>query len=395
MTAQSRRTFVDDASPVRILHVDDDPGFLDLVSTYLSRIDDRFVIHSETQVAAAVDRLADGAVDCVVSDYDMPGIDGLTFLEQVRSIDPEMPFILYTGKGSEEIASEAISAGVTDYLQKQGGSNQYTVLANRIRNAVDQRRSSEALAASQQRLSRYIEQSPLGTIEYDETFTIARVNPAAEDILGYPKSELIGETWTTFVPEDVYRHVAELERDLLANKGGFRSVNDNIRRDGDRIRCRWHNQVVTDDNGEVISVVSQFEDVTDATERKQEIERMNAVLSVTLDTLPVGMLVEDSDRRVIRVNEQLYNIFGLPGDPVDAQGRNCKRFAVDISDQFADPPGFVERIERIVREGAPVDGEVLELADGGQLLRTYRPVDLPDGSGHLWAYRTHADREPN
>lgn len=52
----------------------------------------------------------------------MPGLDGLDVLERVRGEYPDLPFILFTGKGSEEIASDAISKGVTDYLQKGGGT---------------------------------------------------------------------------------------------------------------------------------------------------------------------------------------------------------------------------------------------------------------------------------
>ncbi|GAB7008649.1 PAS domain S-box protein [Halorubrum trueperi] len=374
-------------SPVRVLHVDDDPSFLDLVATYLERLDDAFDVRSETDVDAALGALETEPIDCVVSDYEMPGTNGLEFLDRVRESGSEVPFVLFTGKGSEEIASEAISAGVTDYIQKQPGTDQYTVLANRIRNAVDQHRSRAALAASQERLSLFIEQSPLGTIEYDDTFRIVRVNPAAEEILGYSASELVDGTWLPFVPEDMHRHVAELERHLMSDKGGYRSVNANVRRDGQRIRCAWHNQVVTDGDDEVIRVFSQFEDITEEEERKREIERTNAVLSTVLDTLPVGMLVEDADRRVIRANERLYDIFCLPGDPEDARGLDCKRFAAEMSDLFADPDGFVDRIEAILAERSPVEDEPLDLADGRTLLRTYRPIDLPDGRGHLWAYR--------
>jgi DNA-binding NarL/FixJ family response regulator len=69
----------------------------------------------------------------------MPGMDGIEFLQAVREEFPDLPFILFTGKGSEAVASEAISAGVTDYLQKDTGTNQYTVLTNRVRNAVKRR----------------------------------------------------------------------------------------------------------------------------------------------------------------------------------------------------------------------------------------------------------------
>jgi len=379
---------------IRVLHVDDEPSFLDLAATYLERLDADFHVRSETDVEAALDVLGDDTerIDCIVSDYEMPGADGLAFLERVRDRGFEVPFVLFTGKGSEEIASEAISAGATDYIQKQAGSDQYAVLANRVRNAVDQHRARRALAASEERLSRYIEQSPLGTIEYDETFQIKRVNPAGEEILGYDASELVGGTWLPFVPRELQRHVAALERDLLSDKGGYSSVNENVRSDGEHIRCVWHNQVVTDDAGEVIRVFSQFEDISEQTERKREIERTNAVLSTVLDTLPVGMLVEDADRRVIRVNDRLYDIFDIPGEPVDAQGRDCEQFAVEISDRFADPERFVERIDAILADREPVEGELLELADGRTLSRTYRPIDLPDGRGHLWAYRNVTDR---
>jgi PAS domain S-box-containing protein len=376
-----------DASTVRVLHVDDDPAYLDLTATYLERIDEAFEVRSETDVDDALAALDAEPIDCVVSDYDMAGTDGLTLLQRVRDRGVEIPFVLFTGKGSEEIASEAISAGATDYIQKRGGNDQYEVLTNRVRNAVDQYRSRVALAASQERLSRFIEQSPLGTIEYDADFRIVRVNPAAEEILGYDESELLGGTWLPFVPESERRHVAALERDLLSDKGGYQSVNENVRSDGERIRCAWHNQVVTGGDGEVIGVFSQFEDVTEATARKREIERSNAVLSTALDALPVGMLVEDADRRVIRVNEWLYDQFDVDGDPETAAGRDCRELAVELSEKFADSEAFVGRIERIVENRRPIDGERLSLADGDTLILTYRPIDLPDGDGHLWAYR--------
>ncbi|WP_128905814.1 PAS domain-containing response regulator [Halorubrum amylolyticum] len=390
MPGSSLRPRGDRESAVRVLHVDDEQSFLDLAATYLERIDDAFEVRSETDVDAALDVVESEPIDCVVSDYEMPGTDGLAFLDRVRERDPTVPFVLFTGKGSEEIASEAISAGVTDYIQKHSGTDQYTVLVNRVRNAVDQARSRAALAASQERLSRFIEQSPLGTIEFDEGFRIVRANPAAEEILGYSEEELVGETWARFVPEDAHRHVAGLERRLLSDKGGYRSVNENLRADGKRIRCAWHNQVVTDDDGEVIRVFSQFEDVTERADRKRRLERTNAVVSTVLDALPVGVLVEDADRRVIRVNRHLYDLFEIDGDPSAATGRDCARFAAEMSELFDDPESFVERIEAVVDARRPVDDERLDRADGSALLRTYRPVDLPDGYGHLWVYRDAA-----
>ncbi len=123
---------------IRILHVDDEPDFVDLTGTFLQREDDRFAIETATSADEGLDRLADRPPDCVVSDYNMPGMDGLGFLQIVREEYPDLPVILFTGKGSEAVASEAISAGVTDYIQKQSGTHQFELLANRIERAVDQ-----------------------------------------------------------------------------------------------------------------------------------------------------------------------------------------------------------------------------------------------------------------
>ena len=381
----------DTAAGIRILHVDDDGAFADLVATYLERLDDAFSVRSETAARDALETLGSGSFDCVVSDYDMPGMTGLELLDAVRSNDIDVPFVLFTGKGSEEIASDAIAAGATDYIQKEGGTDQYTVLANRVRNAVDQYRSKRALAASQERLSRFIEQSPLGTIEYDETFRIARVNPAAEEIIGYDAEELVGGTWMPFVPSDQRRTVAAVERDLLSNRGGFRSVNENVTADGERILCTWHNQVVTGEDGEVIRVFSQFEDITEQEERKRRLERTNAVLSTVFDALPHGVLAEDADRCVLTVNDRLFELFGMDGDPTAAIGADCTELAHEVSDLFAHSERFVRRVNAIIDAGEPVQDERLVLADGGALVRTYRPIELPDGRGHLWLYRRPDD----
>lgn len=96
---------------VRLLHVDDDPDFAELTATFLERESDLLDVSTETSATRALERLRESTFDCLVSDYDMPELDGLAFLERVQAATPDIPFILFTGKGSETIASEAISRG--------------------------------------------------------------------------------------------------------------------------------------------------------------------------------------------------------------------------------------------------------------------------------------------
>ncbi|MFB6184190.1 MAG: GAF domain-containing protein [Haloarculaceae archaeon] len=135
-----------DDDAIRVLHVDDDPGFAELTVDALENEDDGFEVETVRHASDGLARLEETTYDCIVSDYQMPGRNGIEFLDAVREEYPDVPFVLFTGKGSEEVASEAISAGATDYLQKRGGTEQYELLANRVRNAVEQYRATRRAA---------------------------------------------------------------------------------------------------------------------------------------------------------------------------------------------------------------------------------------------------------
>jgi CheY-like chemotaxis protein/helix-turn-helix protein len=127
----------DRQASVEVLLVDDDPYDLEMGELFLKRQSDRFSITCKTSAAGGLDHLAENdAIDCIVSDYDMPGTNGIDFLQQVRQRYPDLPFILFTGQGNEEIAKQAILDDVTDYVEKGVGTDQYALLAGRIWKAV-------------------------------------------------------------------------------------------------------------------------------------------------------------------------------------------------------------------------------------------------------------------
>ncbi|MBB6645384.1 PAS domain S-box protein [Halobellus ruber] len=130
---------------IHVLHVESDSQFTELTAAYLQQEIETIALSTETRATDALTSLrqADTDVDCIVSAYDFPGMNGVEFLRAVREDYPRLPFILFTGKGSESVASEALAADATDYLQKQKGTEQYHLLANRIRNAVQQYRESK------------------------------------------------------------------------------------------------------------------------------------------------------------------------------------------------------------------------------------------------------------
>ena len=182
-----------DAEGISVLHVDDEPAMSDLTATYLERVEDTLAVSTATTVVEALDRLDGGDVDCVVSDYDMPTTNGIEFLQIVREQYADLPFILFTGKGSEEVASEAIAAGVTDYMQKGTGTDQYEVLANRVKNVVERYRARQQFWEALSWYRRLVEQDLTGVfIVQDGAFVY--VNERLADVFGYDQCDLVGES---------------------------------------------------------------------------------------------------------------------------------------------------------------------------------------------------------
>ncbi|GAA0510732.1 PAS domain S-box-containing protein [Halorubrum aquaticum] len=195
-TSPSQRT---EEGTFRVLHVDDEPGFTELVSVFLEREDDRFEIVQATSASNGLDGPSEQAFDCVISDYDMPGCNGIEFLEMVRDEHPDLPFILFTGKGTEEIASDAISAGVTDYLQKQRSTDCYTVLANAVSNAIEHYQSIQTVRRRDQKLREVLERVTDAIVEVDSNWRFTLVNKRAEELYDMAEGHLIGrDFWEVF-----------------------------------------------------------------------------------------------------------------------------------------------------------------------------------------------------
>ena len=344
------------STPIRVLHVDDEPEFGDMVAEFLEREDAQLDVTTVTSAAAGIERLDGAQFDCVVSDYDMPDQNGLQLFESVRDSHPELPFILFTGKGSEEVASDAISAGVDDYLQKQGGTGQYTLLAHRITNAVAQYRSKQEIEASQERLSLFFEQSPLGALEWTESFDVARMNEKAEEILGFTEEELVGSSWRRLIPESEQDGVAELFAEMLTESKAYDIEQETLTSDGERIRCEWHHRVVRDELGDVITIFSKFQNVSQRVKREKELAEERAFTEQALDTLEDVFYVVETDGTLTRWNERLGAVTGHSDVTLD--GKDIRTlFAEDDHDRIS---GAIE--EAIETGTATVEARLLTAA---------------------------------
>jgi len=356
---------------VRVLHADSEPDFADLAAMHLEREREAFDVCTATSATEGLDRLAEEDIDCIVSDYDMPGMDGLDFLEVVREEYPDLPFILFTGRGSEEIASEAISAGVTEYLNKGTGTDQYTVLANRIDNAVEEYRAERELIETDQVVRTILDSLPLVLYTLDEEGRFTRSQGKALETIGLEPGEVVGrsvhEVFGDF-PEIIDNCERAFDGELVEEVVGV----------GDTVFRSWY-QPLRDENGDVVGVVGLSTDVTERERREDELEWKTAAL----DNAPIGITMTDpaqEDNPLVFVNEHFCAQTGYTEEEV--LGRNCRLLQGEETD-----PEPVAQLREGIEAKEPVTTELRNYRKDGtafwnELL--IAPISLGDGRGERY-----------
>ncbi|MBX0287307.1 response regulator [Haloarcula salinisoli] len=119
---------------IDVLLVDEDSDVLEIVQTFLEQEDDLDVT-SEADPETGLEMALSGEYDVVVSDYKMPRLDGLELCGELRDRDRSLPFLLFSAREPDDVRPAADEAGVTGFVQKGTGTEQYSELAEKIRAA--------------------------------------------------------------------------------------------------------------------------------------------------------------------------------------------------------------------------------------------------------------------
>lgn len=255
-----------------VLLVDDESDFLSLAKSELEDQIEDAKIYTASSIRKAHFRLSELDISCIVSDYDMPTKNGFKFLEEVRVDHPDLPFILFTAQGSENLASKAISAGVTDYLQK-GDDGQFDILVNRVANSVKQHQAEQTqkkLAETASRLRAVVNSTPDSVYIINSAGVIVDVNEQAEKTLQYNHDELVGKPLSSVISS----HKIDCEiPELIADNPTVRFEGLHTRRRGSESPIEVRIKEICHADTDQYIVIAQ--DITSQKEHKQTIDELN------------------------------------------------------------------------------------------------------------------------
>ncbi|SHK92867.1 ATP-binding response regulator [Haladaptatus paucihalophilus] len=332
----------------RVLHVDTDEDFLRLARETLEREDDIEDVIGVTNADDAVEWLfeRDVDIDCLVTEYELRDGSGLELLETVRERRPYFPFIVFTGTGSEDVASHAISAGATNYLQKGTSGARFVTLASQITQAVSHRHVEKQV----HRGFRAIDTTREGIALLTDDFRFNYVNDAYANLFEYDAETLIGRNWATTLTDDA---VATLSSEVVSTVDAAGEWSGEItgeRKDGRTLALTLTISAAPDDE-----YVCAVRDVTERKEREKALVREN----------------ERLDEFASQVSHDLRGPLSIVYGYLDLARKTGE------SEHFDEIERAANRIEAII-------SDLLEIAREGQKTLKLETVVLDEFAADVW-----------
>jgi len=301
---------------ITVLYVDDEPSLLFLAKEFLEMEGD-VQVDTYPSAAKALEDLATKRYDVVISDYMMAHLDGVEFLRLLRERGDRTPFVLFTGRGREEVAIKALNLGADFYVQKSGDpAVQFGELRNVILQLAYRRRAEVSLHEREEQLRLITDHMRDVVVRVDEGDTITYVSPSVERITGFTVEEVLGRRVQDFIhPDDLARVVETADR-VIAERGELTIEYRQLRKDGTYLWMESRGVYLYDEQGKVRSSIFTLRDVSARRrfeEGLRESERRYRELTENLNALIVRL---DGQCRITYMNDVALRFFGYSKEEV-------------------------------------------------------------------------------
>lgn len=371
-----------------ILYVDDEPAQLELMRLFLEGLG-TFRVRTATTTDEAFRLASVVAFDAIISDYQMLGMDGIRFLSEVRQRFGDIPFILFTGRGREEVVIAAIKGEADFYLQKSGSPEAlYAELGDKIRQAVTRRQADKDLVLNEARCRSIIDEqaeliirfSPEGTV----TFANAAYRRYARSILGLEQIE--GTNILQYL-RSIGERIDEELASLTPESPTFMIEHTQVGPDGDRCWQLWTVRAIHESDGTISDYQLVGRDVSDQHKTETALVESENRLRSFIDASLEAVVIVGEGGLVIEWNPAAERLLGIPAD--EALGRPIGDLLIDCipDDQRSVPHD--ESVKRAIRSSlrgnhhSPEQPLVLEIQnrDGNRLWvrLTLFPIQCADG----------------
>jgi len=301
---------------ISVLLVDDDEDLLDLARRFLGQEEDLELV-TTTSTSQGSNMLLSRRYDAVVLDYEMPGMDGLEFLREMKARKDKTPVIIFTGRGREDVVIEALNIGADFYLQKGGDPRMnFLELVYMIREAVRRHRFGRELAESERRFREALERLKLIAFQTDQDGHITFCNDFFLDMFGWNRNEVMGTDWfDVFIPRGKKSAIKKLfSRALDDEEGGENFPCPLLTREGELRQVILNNTPLRDPLGNIIGLSSIGEDITERRRAEEEHRTSEERLQILFEYAPDAYFLSDISGNFIDCNRAAEELLGYPKD---------------------------------------------------------------------------------
>jgi PAS domain S-box-containing protein len=239
-----------DSGRLQILYVDDESYMHAPFKLYIEMIGNA-TVDTAASAPEAISKLTEREYSAVVSDYQMPDMDGIELLKHLRSKGNDIPFVIFTGRSREEVVIEAINSGADYYLMKgQEPKSLFTDMLHVITSAVTERAERERLRVTKQRLEAVLNNTEDAVVLLDLDYNVLYVNPSFEKTFGWTIHEMQGMR-IPWVPPDLVGWTEEKMKEMVSSRRSLNYESRRITKDGRSLRCHISIAPITDPDGRV------------------------------------------------------------------------------------------------------------------------------------------------
>ncbi|MGD0451384.1 MAG: PAS domain S-box protein, partial [Candidatus Bathyarchaeia archaeon] len=362
-------------SVIRVLHVDDDSSIREISKQILMDMGN-FEIDSACCVDEAFQKLNAKNYDVIISDYEMPQKDGLQFLQELRERHNFIPFIMFTGKGREEVAIKALNYGADQYLNKTGDPETvYCELSHNIRVAVERKESKKAILAEKDRLETVTRSVGAGLAIISEDYHTVWANEVIKQIFGDVEGKICYSAYNQ--RNNICSGCGVHE--ILEN-GKAKVVHEQIGKDVDG-KTIWSEITATpikDSDGNITAVLELVVPITQRKEAEAELRRMATIVTDSNDAITVV----DMDRKITAWNKGAEKTYGYRKD--EALGMDILKIVPEDK-----KPETIDVIRKIKTNETVRSCETKRLAKDGHVLDVWlTTTKLVDDKGNAVALAT-------